>query len=152
MIETKELELNGSTYLVTEMTARRALRMQARLLKLLGPAASAIFLAAAKDVDSADDSIPNAITHLVDQLDEKSFESLVMELMQGVRKDNMELTPAIIDLEFAGDLNSLFLVLKFILEVNFGSFFSEGGILTTMLPVGRTNQVTAESTQSLAKT
>lgn len=138
MIETKELELNGSTYLVTEMTARKALRMQARLLKLLGPAASAIFLAAANDVDKADNAIPMAITHLVDQLDDRTFESLVMDLMQGVRKNGMELTPEIIDLEFAGDLNTLFLVLKFILEVNFSSFFAQGGILSAVLPLNMT--------------
>lgn len=148
MIETKELELNGSTYLVTEMTARRALRMQARLLKLLGPAASAIFLAISKDVDTADNAIPSAITHLVIQLDEKTFDGLIMDLMQGVRKDGMELTPAIIDIEFSGDLNSLFLILKFILEVNFSSFFREGGILTTLLPVQTAKPITHESTQN----
>lgn len=134
MIETREKEIDGSTYSVTQMTARRALRMQARLLKLLGPAASALFVAATKDLKSADDSIPKAIAYLGENLDEKTFDSLVMELMAGVRKDNHELTPATIDMEFAGDLNTLFLVLKFVLEVNFGDFFSEKGILSMFLP------------------
>lgn len=141
MIETLETEINGATYSVTQMTARKALRMQARLLKLLGPAASVIIVAASKKKsddgeisDDADNAIPLAVTHLVDQLDEKNFDALVLDLLVGVRKNNMELTPQIIDIEFSGDLNSLFLLLKFVLEVNFSDFFEAGGIISMLLP------------------
>lgn len=134
MIETLDKEINGSVYTVTQMTAIRALKMQARLFKLLGPAASAIFIAAAKDVDSADNSIPLAISHLGNQLDEKTFENLVLDLMAGVRKDGMELKKELIDMEFAGNLNTLYLVLQFILEVNYADFFQDGGIFKAILP------------------
>ncbi len=133
MIETKEKEINGSTYSVTQMTAIKALKMQARLLKLLGPAASVIFVAAANDVNAADSAIPNAILQLVNQLDEKTFEALVLDLLVGVRKDGMELNKNLIDMEFSGNLNCLYLVLQFILEVNYADFFQEGGILKAFL-------------------
>ncbi len=129
MIETRDEEINGSVYTVTQMTARRALKMQARLIKLLGPSISQIFVSANDTSSNADNAIPKAISLLSDQLDEKTFEQLVLDLMQGVRKDGHELRPEIIDMEFAGNLNTLFLVLKFILEVNFSDFFRPGGIL-----------------------
>lgn len=155
MIETLETEINGNIYTVTQMTARKALRMQAKLLKLLGPAASVILLACSKSKEEngeisteVDNAIPLAVTHLVDQLDDKTFDALVMELIQGVRKNNVELTPPIFDLEFSGDLNTLFILLKFILEVNFSGFFQEGGILSMLLPAKKENANTAEFTKN----
>ena len=148
MIDSKEIDLNGNKYTVTQMTARNAIKMQARLMRLLGPAASAIFVAAAKDLKTADDAIPTAITYLVQQLDEKTFENLVMDLMHGVRKNNYEMSPQSIDVEFSGDLNTLFLLLKFILEVNFGDFFSEGGIFKSLMPAVATTELPQGSIKS----
>lgn len=126
MIETKEKVIGKSTYSVTQMTAIRAIKMQARLLRLIGPSFGAM-------IASGDDSsIPMAITLLTDKLDEKTFENLVIELTQGVRKDGEELTRAKIDFDFAGNLNELFRVLQFILEVNFSDFFQEGGIIAEL--------------------
>lgn len=129
MIETREIEIDGATYSVTQLPARRALRLQAKLMKLLGPAVSEIFIASAKNADTEDSSIPKALKLLFDQLDEANFDILVMELLQGCRKNNMELRAEIVDLEFAGKLNTLFMLLKFILEVNYGDFFQDGGII-----------------------
>lgn len=134
MIETFEKQINNSTYMVTQLPARRALKLQAKLLKLLGPAASQIFIAAANNLLTADDAIPKAITLLVNELDDKTFDTFIMELLQGVRKDGMELNEKTVDLEFAGSLNELFLVIQYILEVNFGDFFQEGGILKALFP------------------
>lgn len=133
MIETKEKVIGSSNYAVTQLPARRALRLQAKLVKLLGPAVSTIFVATG-DLDSADQSIPKAITALASQLDDKTFDQLILDLLQGqVRKNGKEITEQVLDLEFAGNLNELFLVLSFVLEVNFGDFFREGGILSSFL-------------------
>lgn len=133
MIETREKIINGSTYSVTQLPARRALKLQAKLIKLLGPAVSTIFIASG-DLDTADQSIPKAVSALVTQLDDKTFDQLVLELLQGqVRRDGKEITEHVLDLEFAGKLNELFLVISFVLEVNFGDFFQEGGILSGYL-------------------
>lgn len=133
MIETKEKVISGSNYAVTQLPARRALRLQAKLVKLLGPAVSTIFVATG-DLDNADQSIPKAITALATQLDDKTFDQLVLDLLQGqVRKNGKEITEQVLDLEFAGKLNELFLVLAFVLEVNFGDFFQKEGILSGFL-------------------
>jgi hypothetical protein len=133
MIETKEKEINGATYMVTQMTARRAIRMQARLVKLLGSFFSQLYLSGSNDPLRAEMAFPNAVKVLAENLDEKTFEQLVLDLTQGVRKDGMELKPEVIDLEFAGKLNDLFLLLVFILEANFSDFFAEGGILQALI-------------------
>lgn len=144
-IETHEREINGDIYLVSQMAAMRAIGMQARLIKLLGPAFSTIFVAASEDPTTADRSIPQAIMLLSSQLDEKTFQQLVLDLTQGVRKNGMELTKQIIDIEFSGKLNTLFLVLQFILEVNYADFFREGGIIKALLPPVKEEKVLPES-------
>lgn len=133
MIKAEDKVINGNNYTVTQMTARKALALQAKLMKLLGPSAGVMLSQAGKSAEEAEKCLPQAIIMLVNQLDERTFDSLVMELMQGVRKDNFELTPQVLDMEFAGNLNTLFLVLQFVLEVNFGDFFAQGGILNGLL-------------------
>lgn len=131
MIETKEKVIGESKYMVTQMTALRAVKMQARLLKLIGPSFAAMI--ASSDKSNPDGCLPLAVSLLADKLDEKSFETLVLDLMQGVRKDGVELTRSDIDLQFSGKLNELFLVMQFVLEVNFSDFFQEGGIIAGLI-------------------
>jgi hypothetical protein len=143
MIQTLEKTINGSSYSVTQLPARRALRLQAKLVKLLGPAVSTIFVASG-DLDNADQSIPKAIAALASQLDDKSFDQLVLDLLQGqARKNGKEINEAVLDMEFAGNLNELFLLLAFVLEVNFGDFFREGGILSSFLNLQMKTEIEA---------
>lgn len=142
MIQTKEKMIGESKYMVTQMTALRAVRMQARLLKLLGPSFAAMI--SASDKSNPDSCLPTAVALLADKLDEKSFENLVLDLMRGVRKDGSELTQSDLDIEFAGNLNELFLVMQFVLEVNFSDFFQEGGIIAGLIKASQT-QVSPES-------
>lgn len=133
MIETLEKEICGSNYAVTQLPARRALRLQAKILKLIGPAFSYLFVNANKDIENADSSLPKALTMLLSELDDKTFDIFVMEMLQGVRKNGVELNEKTVDLEFAGNLNELFLVLQHVLEVNFGDFLQENGILKFLM-------------------
>ena len=133
MIQTKEKQIHGAIYSVTQLPARRALRLKAKLLRLFGPALAHLFLPGAGNESIA--GLPfskaeavSAVESLMTQLDDKTFESLVIELCQGVRKDGMELTESVIDVEFAGDLGTLMQVLWFVIDCNFGSFFGESGI------------------------
>lgn len=133
MIETKQITLGDSVYTVTQMPARRALRVQAKLMKMIGPA-FAQTLTASK-LENPDDHLPKIVAHLVEQLDENTFDTFILELVEhSVRKDGKEINAQSFDLIFAGKLNELFLLLKFILEVNFSDFFQDGSILREMLP------------------
>lgn len=126
MIEPKEKEIDGNIYLVTQMPAMKAIRVQSRLMKILGPAFAEMIIAKKEDPDSC---LPKAVTLLVNQLDAETFANLVIELMQGVRRNGAEMKKESIDIQFAGKLNELFLVLQFVLEVNYADFFQEGGII-----------------------
>ena len=142
MIETLEKTIGDSVYSVTQMPAMRAIRMQARLLKLLGPSFAAIVTSNDANPDS---SLPLAIGLLVEKLDERTFETLVIDLMQGVRKDGSELTKPKLDLDFAGKLNDLFLVMQFVLEANFSDFFQEGGIIGQLVKAMNQAKVSPDS-------
>ncbi|CDZ81863.1 hypothetical protein BN1013_02399 [Candidatus Rubidus massiliensis] len=133
MIETREKQIHGAVYSVTQLPARRALRLKAKLLRLFGPALAQLFLPGGSDASisglpfSKSEAV-KAVESLMAQLDDRTFENLVLELCQGVRKDGMELTDSVIDIEFAGDLGTLMQVLWFVIDCNFGSFFGESGI------------------------
>ncbi len=131
MIETKEKTINGSKYSVTQFTAFKALRIQNKLIKLLGPSLGCVF--SSYDPKDPDKGLPLALKMLAEQLDEDVFENLVIEILQTTRKSGHELKRDLINMEFSGKLNELFLVLQFVLEVNYADFFSEGGIITNLL-------------------
>lgn len=132
MIETKEKKIGESNYSVTQMTARRALRMKARLLRLFGPSLAQMFLPGGdspmKGMAFSKGDAVKAVESLACGLEDSVFDRLVVDLLSGVRKDGVELTEAIIDHEFAGDLGTLLKLVWFVLEVNFSSFFGESGI------------------------
>ena len=112
MIETKEKTINGSKYTVTQFPAFRALRIQNKLIKLLGPSLGCVF--GSYDPQNPDKGLPLALKMLAEQLDEDVFENLVIDLLQMTRKSGHELKKELINIEFSGKLNELFLVLQFV--------------------------------------
>ena len=131
MIEVKEKTINGSKYTTTQFPAMRALRLQTKLIKLLGPSLACVF--SSYDQKNPDKNLAEAIKMLADVLDEDTFEKLVLEILQMTRKSGFELKKENIDSEFAGNLNELFKVIQFVLEANFSDFFSEEGIIKALL-------------------
>lgn len=134
MIETKEKEIKGAIYSVTQMTARNALKMKTKIIKIFGPSIAGIFSSAKVSEDNPNieydvNGLIHSIQALCSQIDENTFWTLCVELLSGVRKNGKELTESQINMEFAGDLYSLFAVIVFVLEVNYHSFLAESGIL-----------------------
>jgi hypothetical protein len=154
-IQTKEKKIGESVYTVTQLPARRALKLKARLVKMFGTSLAQIFLTSQETEEKNPDemttdelasqlaisavdkykiqdmrkaSVVKGVQLLVSNLDEKTFDDLCMELLQGVRKDGMELTAGKIDQDFAGELTTLYAVLLFVLEVNYADFFGWSGI------------------------
>ena len=66
---------------------------------------------------------------LSNSISDDTLEVLVVEILSSTRKEGMELTPATIDMEFAGDIGTLFEVVRFALEVNFENFWKALGIV-----------------------
>lgn len=132
MIETREKIIDGSIYSVTQLPARRALKLKAKLMKIIGP----LFL-------EANSSNFHSVCHLID---ENQFETLCMEMIQGVRKDGVELTPPTFDLEFAGDMAGVYKMLLFVVETNYSNFFS---MLDIGLPSFQDEQTNQASTKKI---
>lgn len=130
MIETKEKLIDGDTYMVSQFPGRRAIKIQIRLVKLLGPAVASL-VAGSKGLDDsiALSNLADAVARLGAALDPDDFESLVMELLSMTRKNGREIgSQAAFDAEFTGKLTTVYKVLAFVLEVNFKDFFGLGGI------------------------
>jgi len=121
MIETFTRMIDGCNYSVTQLPARRALKLKAKLFKTFGTALAPVMDLSAKSLVVAIESFSKTI-------DENQFENLILELLMTARKDGIELTPAIIDLEFAGDMAGIYKVCAFVLEVNYENFFTMMGI------------------------
>lgn len=135
MIEVKEKEIDGAKYMVTQMTARQALKMQAKLIKLLGPCVSELITCfVSKDKENG---LSKVVTALATQLDDKTFDQLVFELLTNVRKNGFELNESSINLEFAGALNTLFKVIGFVLEANYSDFLADGGIIKILMELAQ---------------
>ena len=130
MIETKEEIIDGDNYTVTQFPARKAINIKAKLLRLFGSSLAQLVLNddTSDNLNLKNQSMISAFQDLTANLNEKDFENLVVVLLSSVRKNGIELTPEIIDLEFAGQLETLYKVLWFVLRVNYESFFMACGI------------------------
>jgi hypothetical protein len=135
MRETKERAIGtrGYVYHVTQFGAREGGRVLVRLLKLVGGAAG-------EAVQSEDDidmgTIGKMIANLAESVSEADFDMLVDTFMKtthvsgGDYRAPMPLAAeGVFDLHFAGAYAELGQWLLFAIEVNFGSFFGEAGIV-----------------------
>jgi hypothetical protein len=131
-IETKERTIDGRKVMVTQFPARKGLQYLTRLTKLVGPAlgslAKGFSPTAGIDSTLAKISIDVAITALVERLDENETVDLVLLLLAFTRLDGKEIGEEMFDIEFAGNYLLMSKILGFVLEVNYASFFGEGGI------------------------
>ena len=145
MIETREKVINDCVYSVTQMPARRAIRLKAKLFKQFGAGITQFLLnyeekkkpvnyeneelnfkmrqENLKNETIKNDCYVKAIKMISESLEEKQFDELLMEILQGVRKGGVELTREVVDQQFAGDLTTLYQVIFYVLEVNYGDFF-----------------------------
>jgi hypothetical protein len=83
MYQTIEKTINGSTYSVTQLPARRALKLKARLLKVFGPSLAQMVFTRENESPLDQENVVKAITLLVNQLDDATFERLTVEILQG---------------------------------------------------------------------
>lgn len=110
-IQQKEVTINGDTYLLTQLPGMTGLKLLKQLTKTLGPSLAALHGESA--------SVGTALDVLFDNLDDNA-EALVIALVSGATKGNMAIN---FNLEFAGQYDKLFLLVKEIVEFNFGSVF-----------------------------
>lgn len=109
----KQVNIKGTDYLITHFPAMRGTRILKQLTKVLGPSLVAM------QGDGAD-KIGDALHALFDNLDQ-GVEQLIVELVSTCSKGSVGIN---FDMEFAGEYDKLFLLVKEVVEFNFGSVFT----------------------------
>lgn len=125
---TQSQDIDGTVFAVTQLPAMRSMRLMHRLAKAVGPAmlkavgGKAVSL---KELDLA--SVGDAAQMVFETFSENDFEALIRELLEGATVDHegrtIPLMP-VFDLVLAGKVGTILKLLKFALEVNYGSFFA----------------------------
>lgn len=136
MIEQKKRVICDTTYMVTQMDAFRALSIQTKLFKILGPAVPLLF-SGQMDADNMS-AILSMIPEVAGNFDHDFVDKFIISLFeQGVFKQDKNGHPESIDfgIEFAGKSKEMWQVALFILEVNFfGGKSIMSSLLTTHQP------------------
>jgi hypothetical protein len=135
--KTRSIQLNGHTFNVTQLPAMRALKLFQRLGKTAGPALAHGLASAATMVNDEEPDLSGlavAVGMLFDRLSESEVEGLTRELLASATYDGSSMVMSNFDALFQGELPSLFKLLAFALEVNFGNFKD---VLTGLVRMGQ---------------
>ncbi len=122
MIKTQETTIDGKNLKVTQLGYSDGLELLTKLLSIAGSA-----------FDSGMDKESFSLGRLAANLKASDLKSIIEKLAGRTlieREPGSDKWPKLEpEVDLAGDYNLLFKWLKFSLEVNYGGFFSEGGIL-----------------------
>jgi len=127
-IKTETREINGNLWRIQAFPGRKALRVQSRLSRLLGPALGALVSTAGEEgvMNKDISSIPfdKIASLLVDKLDEETVEDTVLLLLSETSINDDPVDGSVFDRHFAANFGELAQGLSAVLEVNFGNFFA----------------------------
>lgn len=125
-IESKTVSIDGRSFIFVQLPAFRAQRLLIRLLRVGGPAlgsAVSAGMAAARGGLGAIDvgALAPVVASLFEKLTPEEYESLLRELLEGVRMDGKELLPQF-DIAMAGRPLLTFRLLAESITHNFRDF------------------------------
>lgn len=121
-------QINGVTYKVTTMDAITALSVQAKLVKVLGGSIGELMGGANRE------NVQKAITTLTENFDDKNVMSLVLKLFEknifwvNTKEGQPIDTPIEFSSYFSGKTADMWLVVMFILQVNFSDVLGKFGL------------------------
>lgn len=138
-MEQKSKSIGNTTYLVTQMDAIRSLKVQTKLIKILGPGALPLM---EKD-KSIKDKLAELIPKLMENFDADLVNDLVLSLFDKGIFTQTEGVPKVLDFSthFAGKPFEMWKVVAFIMEVN----FDLGELSGSSLPTTSKGSLTKES-------
>jgi len=130
-MEQKSKSIGTTTYLVTQMDAISALKVQTKLIRILGPGVLALVDGGKNK--SVKEKITELIPKLMENFDDEMANDLVLSLFKkGIFTQEGDI-PKVVDFatHFAGKSTEMWQVVGFILEVNFSMGESIGSSLPT---------------------
>lgn len=125
-----EKKIGGKEYKVEPLLATEAIRLQARLLKVVGPALDklpAIFGNRTKgDAAASNAAAISAFTEIFAKANPDEIAGLVKDICETamVKRPSGAYDPVEFDVEFRGKLGDIIPVAVFVLQEQFGDFFS----------------------------
>jgi hypothetical protein len=130
--ETREIEISGVTYLVTQLPAKKGQALLVRLVKLLGPGVGSFVGGLGRGAEDTDSAIAlgvgDAIHDLAARLNEAEVGGVLEEFAKRttvVKSEDVHVVlSSIYDDHFAGAYDQLMVWARFCLEVNYRSFFA----------------------------
>ena len=147
MVETKEKTIDGLKVSVTQWPARKAWKYKRRLAGAFGPAIAELgaglegnplknkksekesTIDNIMDGDFDFSKLGSAIEKLFLQITEDSVDAyLLMFFDDNMKIDNAVINGDIFDQMFAGKMLTVYKIIGFVLEVNYGSFLGKSGI------------------------
>lgn len=116
----KEVEINGSQYLITSFAGMKGFNYLKRLTKLIGPA----LMAANGEGDVLEGKSPMqvAVEALVDATDKVEVEQLILDLLSSTSVNGIMIDAKKFDEVFAANYGALFKILFEVLKHNYGNF------------------------------
>lgn len=127
MIKTQSTNIGGVKYTVQQLPVTRALRLSAKLGGIIAPAlakasksVSGMSLESLGGLDVA--LFGDAIETFMTKMSPDELEFCTKELLYVLEKDGKDISRSF-DTEFCGELMTVFKLLRFAFEVNFGDFF-----------------------------
>lgn len=109
-IQQKTVTVKGTDYLLTTLAAGRGLVVMKQLSKLIGPAFAKM----------GEGDVGEVVNAILDNIDNTDIEELAKRLITGASKGTVAIS---FDSEFSGEYDKLYLLIKEIVEFNFGSVF-----------------------------
>lgn len=118
--------INDTTYIVQQLNALKALQIQAKLLKILGPALGEL---KGSKITKGDvkDKVTSAIFSLIEKFDDDIVVNLITSLFEEnvfYELDNQPVKVSF-DIHFSGKITEMWQVAIFVLEVNFGELMGK---------------------------
>jgi hypothetical protein len=134
MTTPREIEIDGARYLIGRLPPRRALKLQNRLIRCLGPAVVALFKNVPTTAEGKADfgsldhaAVGAALQGLMSQLTPQEQDDIMVELLstvQVVGAEKVGPVMPIFDSHFDGRLVAVWKLLWACLEEQFGGFFA----------------------------
>lgn len=121
-LKQKTVTIGEEEFLITTLPTSRGLKVLKQITKLVGPAFGEL---AKGEVADGQSVVAAAISKLVENLDQVEIEVLVKELVSSATKGTVAIN---FDSEFSGEYAKLLMLVKEIVEFNYGSVFTLVGI------------------------
>lgn len=151
MIETRKTEIEGVTYIITLLGAKKARSGQIRLMRMLGPAVARM-IGSGADPDklgdmNVSDLLP-ALERLIQDATENDLEWLCDTFAEMTTFNENGLVGALgkeFDTHFSGHLMRMYKWLAFCIKENYADFFSAAGDMKRLADTARSAKATSSS-------